>query len=73
MQKFASSAAHLNGKDLTSCESFTWLREHFQTSLADLKPAADFYFLAGVNHIFFHGTPYSPQDAAWPGGTFMLP
>ncbi len=70
MQKFASSAAHLNGKQLASCESFTWLREHFQTSLADLKPAADFYFLAGINHIFFHGIPYSPQDAPWPGWQF---
>ena len=70
MMKFASSAAHLSGRKLTSCESFTWLREHFQTSLADLKPAADFYFLAGVNHIFFHGIPYSPKDAAWPGWQF---
>ena len=70
MQKFASSAAHLNGRQLVSCESFTWLREHFQASLADLKPAVDFYFLAGVNHIFFHGIPYSPKDAPWPGWQF---
>jgi hypothetical protein len=70
MQKLASSAAHLSGRQLVSCESFTWLREHFQASLADLKPAADLYFLAGINHIFFHGIPYSPKDAPWPGWQF---
>jgi hypothetical protein len=31
---------------------------------------ADFLFLGGVNHIFFHGTPYSPSDAPWPGWQF---
>ncbi len=70
MLKFASSAAHLNGKTLTSSESFTWLKEHFQTSFADVKPATDFLFLAGVNHIFFHGIPYSPNEAPWPGWQF---
>ena len=70
MQKLASSAAHLSGRQLVSCESFTWLKEHFQASLADVKPAVDFYFLAGINHIFFHGIPYSPKDAPWPGWQF---
>ncbi len=70
MLKFASSAAHLNGKALTSSESFTWLKEHFQTSLADVKSATDFLFLGGVNHIFFHGIPYSPNEAPWPGWQF---
>lgn len=70
MLKFASSAAHLNGETLTSSESFTWLKEHFQASLADIKSATDFLFLAGVNHIFFHGIPYSPSQAPWPGWQF---
>ncbi len=70
MLKFSSSAAHVTGKNLASSESFTWLGEHFQTSLADAKPAADLLFLSGVNHIFFHGTPYSPKDVAWPGWLF---
>jgi len=70
MLKFASSAAHLNGKTLISSESFTWLKEHFQTSLADVKSATDFLFLGGVNHIFFHGIPYSPNEAPWPGWQF---
>ena len=70
MLKMASSAAHVTRKPLCSSESFTWLGEHFQVSLADVKPAADLFFLSGVNHIFFHGIPYSPQDVQWPGWLF---
>ena len=33
MLKYASSAAHITGKPLTSSETFTWLTEHFRTSL----------------------------------------
>jgi hypothetical protein len=70
MMKMSSSAAHLKGTTLASSESFTWLKEHFQCSLDDVKPAADFLFLSGVNHIFFHGIPYSPPSAQWPGWQF---
>ncbi|HEY1377915.1 MAG TPA: glycosyl hydrolase, partial [Gemmataceae bacterium] len=68
--KMASSAAHLTGRTLASSESFTWLGEHFRVPLSKVKPAADYLFLAGVNHIFFHGIPYSPKDAPWPGWQF---
>jgi hypothetical protein len=68
--KFASSAAHTRGRTLASAESFTWLGEHFQVPLSQLKPAADLLFLAGVNHLVYHGIPYSPADAAWPGWQF---
>ncbi len=70
MLKFSSSAAHLKGTALASSESFTWLHEHFQTSLDEIKAATDFLFLGGVNHIFFHGIPYSPKEADWPGWQF---
>lgn len=70
MLKFSSSAAHLGGRRLASAESFTWLGEHFQVPLSQVKPAADFLFLSGVNHVFFHGIPYSPEDAGWPGWLF---
>ncbi len=70
MLKLASSAAHVTGKKLVSSESFTWLDEHFNSSLAQVKPAADFLMLLGVNHMFLHGIPYSPEDAAWPGWNF---
>lgn len=68
--KFASSAAHITGKQLASAEAATWLDEHFVTSLADVKQAVDRFFLGGVNHIVYHGTPYSPQDDPWPGWLF---
>ena len=68
--KMASSAAHLTGKRLTSSETFTWFTEHFRTSLSQMKPEMDLMFLAGVNRMFFHGTTYSPQEAAWPGYKF---
>ncbi|MBQ6062400.1 MAG: glycosyl hydrolase family 2 [Prevotella sp.] len=68
--KYASSAAHITGKTLTSSETFTWLTEHFRTSLSQMKPDLDLMFLSGVNHVLFHGTTYSPQEAAWPGWKF---
>ncbi len=68
--KFASSAAHVAGRPLASAEAFTWLGEHFQSSLADVKRAADQLFVAGVNHLVYHGTAYSPPSAAWPGWQF---
>ncbi|MBN2064649.1 MAG: hypothetical protein JW745_07585, partial [Sedimentisphaerales bacterium] len=70
MLKFASSAGHLNGQKLVSAESYTWLAEHFHASLAQLKEATDFLLISGVNHIFYHGIPYSPPDVAWPGWQF---
>jgi hypothetical protein len=68
--KFASSAAHVAGRKLTAAETGTWLKEHFHETLADVKYIADDMFLAGVNHIFFHGSCYSPDDATWPGWVF---
>ena len=70
MLKYASSAAHITGKPLTSSETFTWLTEHFRTSLSQMKPDLDLMFTCGVNHMFFHGTTYSPVDDAWPGWKF---
>lgn len=70
MLKYASSAAHIAGKPLVSSETFTWLTEHFRTSLSQCKPDLDLMFLSGVNHTFFHGTTYSPDEAAWPGWKF---
>jgi hypothetical protein len=70
MLKYAPSAAHITGKPFTSSETFTWLTEHFRTSLSQMKPDLDLMFCAGVNHVFFHGTCYSPKDAPWPGWKF---
>ncbi|HEX6924905.1 MAG TPA: glycosyl hydrolase [Longimicrobiaceae bacterium] len=68
--KFASSAAHVTGKRLTAAEAATWLGEHFTSTLADVRRALDRFLLGGVNHLVYHGTAYSPQDAPWPGWLF---
>lgn len=68
--KFASSAANVMGKPLVSAESFTWQDEHFTVTLDTMKRSADLLFASGINHLFFHGTAYSPQQAEWPGWLF---
>jgi hypothetical protein len=68
--RFASSAAHVAGRRLASAEAFTWLGEHFSTPLDEIKRAADQLFLAGINHLVYHGTADSPADAPWPGWEF---
>ena len=66
----AASAAHLASRPLVSAEAFTWLAEHFNLPLWQAKEAADWLFLAGVNHLVYHGVPYSPPGAEWPGWQF---
>jgi hypothetical protein len=70
VSKFASSAAHTTGKKLVGAETGTWLAEHFTEKLADVKYLLDDLFLSGVNHVLFHGTCYSPDEAGWPGWLF---
>lgn len=68
--KFATSTVHVMGKPLASSESATWLNDHFLSSLSDVKQILDKYFLGGVNHVFYHGTNYSPAGEQWPGWLF---
>ncbi len=70
MFKFATSATNTNGKKYTSSETFTWLTDHFKTSLSQAKPEVEQLFLSGVNHVFYHGTTYSPEEAGYPGWLF---
>ena len=70
VSKLASSAAHVAGRPLVSAETGTWLAEHFTETAGDMKTLLDDMFLSGVNHVFFHGTCYSPADAPWPGWVF---
>jgi hypothetical protein len=70
VSKFASSAAHVRGGNLVGAETGTWLAEHFTETLGEMKSLVDEMFLSGVNHIFYHGTCYSPDEAAWPGWLF---
>lgn len=68
--KLASSAAHVTGKTLCSSESFTWLGEHGKVTLDQMKAEVDIALVMGINHLFFHGTPFSPADVEWPGWLF---
>jgi hypothetical protein len=68
--RMASSAGHVIGHTLSSSESATWLRDHWKESLAYVKPELDRILADGINHIFYHGTVFSPQDAPWPGWLF---
>lgn len=70
VSKFASSAAHVTGKLLVSAETGTWLAEHFTETLSEMKSLVDDMFLSGVNHVFYHGACYSPDEAGWPGWLF---
>lgn len=70
VSKFASSAAHTAGRRLTASETGTWLAPHFTETLGDVKDLVDWLFLSGVNHVFYHGACYSPDDAPWPGWVF---
>jgi hypothetical protein len=70
ISKFASSAAHVAGHQFTSAETGTWMAEHFTETLGEMKHLVDDMFLAGVNHVVYHGLCYSPDEAGWPGWHF---
>ncbi len=70
VNRFASSAAHVAGRNIVISESFTWLRNHYHTALSHIKAEADLLFLQGINGIYYHGTCYSPEHAPWPGWLF---
>jgi hypothetical protein len=65
--KFVSSAAHLSGKNLISCEEMTNTKDPFHISLEKLKVTGDQSFLSGVTQSVLHGFNYSPPDAPFPG------
>jgi hypothetical protein len=75
INKFVSSAAHLSGKRLISCEEMTNTDDPFHTSMEHLKVAGDQSVLSGVTQSVLHGFNYSPLSAPFPGwvryGTFF--
>lgn len=70
VSKFASSAAHVAGRQRVASETGTWLAEHFTETLGEMKLLVDELLASGVNHGVYHGTCYSPDDASWPGWLF---
>jgi alpha-L-rhamnosidase len=69
--RWASSASHLYGHNITSSETWTWLHSPpFRATPLDMKNEADDFFLEGSNQFMGHGWPYSPPSAGEPGWNF---
>ncbi|MFA6174838.1 MAG: glycosyl hydrolase, partial [Kiritimatiellales bacterium] len=72
--KLGSSPAHVSGKNLVACESFTsntrftdggdWSKD-----FSELKLTADAIFCGGVNRMCFHVSVHQPWSDAVPGMT----
>jgi alpha-L-rhamnosidase len=69
--RWATSAAHLYGRNVVSAETWTWLHSPaFRATPLDMKAEADRMFLLGVNQFVGHGWPYSPESASEQGWAF---
>lgn len=67
INKYVSSAAHLSGKRLVSCEEMTNTYLVFNETLELLKLGSDQSIMSGITHSVWHGFNYSPPEAAFPG------
>ncbi len=66
--RWATSANHLFGNNVTSAETFTWLHSPaFRATPLDMKAEVDLHFLIGTNQVIGHGWPYSPAQVGEPG------
>ena len=66
--RWATSANHVFNHNVTSGETFTWLHSPvFRATPLDMKAEADVDFIMGENQLIFHGWPYSPPQAFYPG------
>ena len=69
--RWASSAAHLFGKPVSSSETWTWLHSPvFRAAPLDMKAEADLHFLQGINQLIGHGWPYTAPGVEYPGWRF---
>jgi len=69
--RWASSANHLYGRNITSSETWTWLHSpSFRATPLDVKAEADLHFLQGINQLIGHGWPYTPDGIEYPGWRF---
>jgi hypothetical protein len=67
IDKYVSSAAHLTGKRIVSCEEMTNTYLVFNTTLELLKIGSDQSLMSGITHSVWHGFNYSPPEAPFPG------
>jgi hypothetical protein len=69
--RWASSANHIYGRNITSSETWTWLHSPvFRATPLDLKAEADIHFLQGINQLIGHGWAYTPPQIEYPGWRF---
>lgn len=69
--RWASSANHIYGRNITSSETWTWLHSPvFRATPLDMKAEADIHFLQGVNQLIGHGWGYTPPEIEYPGWRF---
>ena len=69
--RWASSASHIYGKNVTASEIWTWLHSPvFRATPLDMKAEADLHFLQGINQFIGHGWPYTPPSVEYPGWRF---
>ncbi|MEP6849568.1 MAG: glycosyl hydrolase [Acidobacteriota bacterium] len=69
--RWASSANHVYGRNVTSSETWTWLHSPvFRATPLDMKAEADIHFLQGINQLIGHGWAYSPPQVEYPGWRF---
>lgn len=67
IDKYVSSAAHLTGKRVVSCEEMTNTYLCFRATLELIKIGSDMSAISGITHSVWHGFNYSPADAPFPG------
>ena len=67
INKYVSSAAHLTGKRVVSCEEMTNTYLVFNATLELLKLGSDQAVMSGITHSIWHGFNYSPKEAPFPG------
>lgn len=69
--RWASSANHIYGRNITSSEAWTWLHSpSFRATPLDIKAEADIHFLQGINQLIGHGWPYTAPGIEYPGWRF---
>jgi hypothetical protein len=69
--RWASSASHIYGRNVTSSETWTWLHSpSFRATPLDIKAEADLHFLQGINQLIGHGWPYTAPGVEYPGWRF---
>ena len=69
--RWASSANHIYGRNVTSSETWTWLHSPvFRATPLDMKAEADIHLLQGINQLIGHGWGYTPPGGEYPGWRF---